>query len=215
MNPVLYVYGPIGDDYSASAVRALDVAKQLDALAQAGHQGVTVRVNSEGGDVFDGIAIHNSFLRSPLDVTMYVDGIAASAASLIVMAGDRIVAAPSSTVMIHRAYTVVGGNAPDFAKAAQDLEAIDETIARIFVTRTGQPIETIRKMLDDETWMSADEALASGFVDEIASADEGGDEQDNAIRTRPTDSPAKRAARAKLSENMKSSAARLPLREEV
>src|SRR5947207_2942090 len=127
MNPVIYIFSAIGDEFSADPVRAVDVARQLDAFAKAGHQGVDVRGNSEGGSVFDGIAIHTAFLRSPLDVTMYVDGLAASAASLIVMAGDRIVAAPSSTLMIHRAWTVAAGNGPELAKAAKELEAIDET----------------------------------------------------------------------------------------
>jgi len=174
VNPVIRIYSPIGEAYSfgGDAVTATGIAKEIDVIKQAGHQAVDVHINSEGGSVFDAIAIHNLFLRSELDVQMFVDALAASAASLIVMAGRRIVAEPSAIIMIHQAWTVVAGNADDMEQAAMELRTVDDAIIGIYAARTGQSLDAVRKMVDSETWLSAEAALEYGFVDEIAPAAE-------------------------------------------
>ena len=103
MNPTIHIYDVIGDGFGSKPVLALDVAEQVKAIEKAGHKTVDVFVASPGGDVFQAIAIHNTLQRSPLTVTMHVDSLAASAASLVLMAGDRIIAAPSSVLMAHLA----------------------------------------------------------------------------------------------------------------
>ena len=103
VNPTIHIYDVIGDGFGSKPVLALDVAEQVKAIEKAGHKTVDVFVASPGGDVFQAIAIHNTLQRSPLKVTMHVDSLAASAASLVLMAGDRIIAAPSSVLMAHMA----------------------------------------------------------------------------------------------------------------
>jgi len=173
-NPVIRIYSPIGDGFSfgGDAVTAAGIAKELDAIKKTGARAVDVHVNSEGGNVFEGITAFNSFLRSGLDVTMYIDGLAASAASLIVMAGDTIIAEPSATIMVHRAWTVQAGNADDMRAAAEALQTVDDAIVGIYAGRTGQSLDAVRKMVEQETWLSAEGALEFGFIDSIAPAAE-------------------------------------------
>jgi len=203
MNPVIRVYAPIGEGFSfgGDAVTAAGVAKEIDAIKKAGHRAVDVHVNSEGGNVFEGIAIHNQLMRSELDVTMYIDGLAASAASLIAMAGDKIIAEPSATIMIHSAWMVQAGNADDMEGAAEALRMVDSAIIGIYSTRTGHSLDAIRKMVRAETWLSAEGALELGFVDSIAAADAA------PTATKSTNRAARSKNRAMLAEQAKSIAA--------
>jgi ATP-dependent Clp protease protease subunit len=171
MNPAIHIYDSIGD-FGIKPVLPEEIAAQLKTFEQAGHKAVDVFVNSPGGEVFAGITLHNLLMRSTLDVIMHVDGLAASAASLVLMAGDKIIAAPSSIVMIHSAWTVAAGNADQFEQAAREMRTVDQSIAGIYAARTGQSLEKIREMLAAETWLGAEDAKALGFVDEIAAAEE-------------------------------------------
>lgn len=126
---------------------------------------LTVVINSGGGDVWAGVSIHDALKELDAEVTVKVSGLAASIASVIAMAGDKIVMTPGSTMMVHRASMLAMGNADDMQKAIDMLETVEEGIISIYADRTGQTKEAIKDMLDSETWMSADKAVELGFAD--------------------------------------------------
>jgi ATP-dependent protease ClpP protease subunit len=132
----LLVYGRIGGGgWFDDGIGATDVAA---ALRDAGPGPINVRLNSPGGDVFDGVAIHSLLARHPGTVTVYVDGLAASAASFIMLAGDRIVSARNAFVMIHGAMTGTYGNAGTHREAADLLEKVSDNIADMYAERAGE-----------------------------------------------------------------------------
>lgn len=135
----------------------------------------TLRVNSPGGDVFDGIAMFNDILAHKGKVKVEVVGVAASIASVIAMAGDEITIASNAFFMIHNAWTIAWGNRHDMRDAADVLEQIDEAIARTYVGRAKSGIRAVREMMDDETWLSASDAVDKGFADKLITIDKGGD----------------------------------------
>jgi ATP-dependent protease ClpP protease subunit len=132
-----------------------------------------LRINSRGGDVFDGIAIHNDLVDHAGRVHVEIAGLAASAASIIAMAGDSITIAESAFVMIHNAWGLVVGNRHDMAQVAEVLAGIDKSLARIYADRTRVGIRAITEMMDKETWFSGKDAVDQGFADGLA--DEGTD----------------------------------------
>lgn len=127
----------------------------------------TLRINSPGGDVFDGIAIFNDILAHKGKVKVEIAGIAASIASVIAMAGDEIVIAPNAFFMVHNAWTGVRGNRHDMRDAADVMEQIDDAIARTYVGRAKVGIRAVQSMMDDETWLSAKDAIDKGFADSL------------------------------------------------
>lgn len=164
-DPELYIY----DDLGPSWAGMIDVDSVVRALKQlpANHKRVIVRINSPGGDVFEGFAIYNALARHPADIVVEVDGLAASAASIVAMAGDTIRMAANSMMMVHRAWTIAIGNGADLAKTVEVLNKVDENLAETYAARTGLDVEEIAVMLDEETWLQADEAVAKGFADEV------------------------------------------------
>lgn len=128
---------------------------------------LNVYINSPGGDVFAGQAIYSMLKRHPATVTVYVDGLAASAASLVAMAGDRIVMPRNAMMMIHNPWTWAAGDANTLRAIADDLDKIRESLVAVYENRTGLDRERIIEMLDAETWMTAEEAVAMGFATEI------------------------------------------------
>jgi ATP-dependent protease ClpP protease subunit len=130
----------------------------------------TLRINSPGGDVFDGIAIFNDLVAHKGKVNVQVSGIAASIASVIAMAGDSIEIAPNAFFMIHDAWTFALGNRHDMEAAAGVLGQIDEAIARTYVSRAQVGIRAVRDMMDAETWLSASDAVDKGFADKLIDA---------------------------------------------
>lgn len=126
-----------------------------------------VVINSPGGDVWAGVAMHDALKELDAEVTIKVSGLAASIASVIAMAGDKIVITPGSTMMIHKASMLAMGNADDMKKAIEMLETVEEGIAAIYADRTGQSLEDINSMMANETWMSADKAVELGFADSV------------------------------------------------
>jgi ATP-dependent Clp protease protease subunit len=163
----LYIYAPIGDGFWGDCVSAKDVVDQLDAFQKEGCTALDVYVNSEGGSVWDGKAIYEAISRFKGEKTVHVDGLAASAASFIAMAGDKIVCSPAATMMIHDAICMAAGNAADLRATADILEMESASIAGIYARRTKQSVDDVKKMMADTTWMSADKAKALGFCDEI------------------------------------------------
>jgi ATP-dependent Clp protease protease subunit len=141
---------------SASAFRA--------ALDKITAEKIIVNINSPGGDVFDGIAIFNDLVAHKAEVVVRVTGLAASAASLIAMAGDRVEIAENALFMIHNAWSGVVGNAKEMQAVASVLVKVDEGLAGTYAARTGGSLETIKQQMDDETWFSAKEAVDAGFA---------------------------------------------------
>jgi len=160
---VVDVVGFIGpsifDDVSLRSVTAQ--------LRQVGDGDVTVRLNSPGGDFFEGQAIYNAFRAHKGRVTMQVMGIAASAASVIAMAGDDIEMAKTSWLMIHNVWSVVIGDWQVMQSAIEDMKKFDQVTADLYQARTGLQAKTIRSMMDAETFLSGAEAIEKGFATKL------------------------------------------------
>lgn len=155
----------IYDDIAYGAVTAASVADQLDALSNVTQ--LDVRISSPGGSVFDGIAIHNAIARHPAHTTVYIDGLAGSAASFIAMAGDEIVINRYAKMMIHDASGITIGNAADMGAAMSVLDMLSQTIAQVYADRTGGTADAWRKAMLAETWYSAQAAVDAGLADRI------------------------------------------------
>lgn len=166
----LYIYGTIGDDWNEEeANRAKDFAKTLDALSP---KALDIRIDSPGGDVYEGFAIASAIKRYEGDTHAYVDGMAASAASYIALMCDRVTMNDYSMFMIHNAWGLCIGNRHEMRDMADRLETIDGAIADIISKRSGMEIENVRAAMDAETWYRADDALAEGICDEVLETDQ-------------------------------------------
>lgn len=128
---------------------------------------LTVRLNSPGGSVFQGLAIASALRTHPADITVRVDGIAASIASVIALAGDRLVVMPGSTMMIHEAAGEAVGDASVMAKMAEVLDTLSANIADMYAAKAGGTRDEWRQRMVAETWFLADEAVAAGLADEV------------------------------------------------
>lgn len=164
-NSTITMLDIIGEDGMGGGVSAKRIAAALRTI---GNRDVTVQINSPGGDMFEGIAIYNLLRAHPARITVDVLGIAASAASVIAMAGDNIRMAPSSFLMLHNAWGVVIGNRHDMAEAATLFERFDGALADIYAVRSGMARSEIAALLDAETFLTAEEAVAAGMADTIA-----------------------------------------------
>jgi len=142
-----------------------------------GVKNVTVHINSPGGDVIAGAEIYSALREHSLNgegsVTVIITGIAASAASIIAMAGDRILMHPVAYMMIHNPWTIAVGDAKELRKAAKTLDVIGEGLITTYQQRTGKDRDELKKMLENETWMSAVTCIEEGFADEIYGAEAG------------------------------------------
>jgi ATP-dependent protease ClpP protease subunit len=166
----LYLYGDVGGWWGG--INAKQITDTLKDLALNGVDELSCYVNSYGGDVFEGFAIYNALKRFDGDVTMYVDGIAASAASLICMAGKSICMSSASMMMIHEASVFNGGTAEDHEAAAAMLAKINESLISVYAARSGESESSVKQMLADETWLTAKEAKSKGFCDQILKDDD-------------------------------------------
>lgn len=168
----------IGEDWwSGGGVTAKRVSAALRSI---GDNDVTVRINSPGGDMFEGIAIYNLLRGHKAKVTVEVLGWAASAASIIAMAGDDIRMGLGTFMMVHNAWGVVVGNRHDMREAASLFDGFDAAIADIYEARTGMKRAEITKLMDSETFMGPSEAVKNGFADMIDDAIEVPTEPENA-----------------------------------
>ncbi len=129
---------------------------------------IHLRVNSPGGSVFAARAIEQAVRMHSSKVIAHVDGLAASAASFLIMAADEIRMAPGSFLMIHKAWTWTAGNANDLRKEADLLEQIDASLVKTYATRSGQDAEAIAQWMADETWIEADRAVELGLANSVA-----------------------------------------------
>lgn len=132
---------------------------------------VTVNINSPGGDMFEGLAIYNLLREYEGRVTVKVLGIAASAASIIAMAGDDIQIGRGAFLMIHNCWVYAMGNRHDFAELAQSLEPFDTAMADIYAARSGLDIAAVQKLMDTESYIGGSDAVAKGLADSLLSAD--------------------------------------------
>lgn len=139
--------------------------KDMDALGDIAN--LNIYINSDGGDVFAGQAIYSMIKRHKAAKTVYIDGLAASIASLIAMAGDKVYMPSNAMMMIHNPYTIAIGNSNEFRKLADDLDKIRESMLVTYAAKTGMEQEELIKLLDAETWLTADDAYTLGFADEI------------------------------------------------
>ena len=145
----------IYDEISSWGIEARQFVKDLSGISA---KTIRLRINSPGGNVFDGVAIYNALKRHPASVRVEVDGLAASIASIIAMAGDTIHMAKNAFLMIHNAWVFAMGDAEEMRKMADVLEKIDGTMASTYAERTGSKPKDIRELMDAETWMTAEEA---------------------------------------------------------
>lgn len=129
---------------------------------------INVRINSPGGSVFDGFAIYNALRSHPATVTTVVEGLAASAASLIALAGDKVVMRPASELMVHEAWTAAAGSSEEMRKIADHLDRINGITAQIYADKAGTPVDMWREAMRVETWFAPDEAKEAGLVDEVS-----------------------------------------------
>lgn len=167
---VITMFDIIGEDYwSGGGITAKKVAAQLRAI---GDRPVEVQINSPGGDMSEGIAIYNVLREHSQPVTIKVMGMAASAASVIAMAGDNVEIGAASFLMIHNCWVIAVGNRHDMAETAAFLAPFDAAMVDVYAARSGQPAADIAKWMDAETFMSGSQAIERGFADSLLAADQ-------------------------------------------
>jgi ATP-dependent protease ClpP protease subunit len=174
------LYDEVGGWYGATADQFIADLRGITS------PNLRVRVNSPGGSVFEGIAIANALRSHPANVTVQVDGIAASIASVIAMAGDRIEMAPNTMMMIHDASGVCLGNASDMEEMAELLDLISDNIADAYASRAGGTRDEWRERMRAETWYLPEDAVTAGLADEATQTPR---------RARPRKSPTRARAR--------------------
>lgn len=171
----MYIYGTIGPGWF-SDISANDVRYRLQSIQA---KTINLHIHSGGGDVFESIAIYNLLKNSDKTVNIYIDGLAGSGASIVAMAGDAIFMPRNTMMMIHNAWTFAQGNAAQLRKLADDLDKIDGAVKESYRARfKGEDFE-LERMLDDETWLKADECVAFGLADQVIDAVELPDDEND------------------------------------
>lgn len=162
----ILLYDEIGPGgFFSSGISAKQFAEDLKELGKI--ETLNVRVNSPGGDVFDGLAIYNTLKRHPANVIIDIDGMALSIASVIVMAGDEIRMAENAMMMIHDPWTVSAGTAEDFRAQADLMDTVKGNLVTTYQNRTQLEAEEIGALMSAETWMTANEAKKNRFIDSV------------------------------------------------
>lgn len=157
--------------YDEIGLWGIDAQWLVQDLMDIGNDDLTVRVNSPGGDVFEGIAIMNALRAHRGTVTAVVEGLAASAASIIAIGGaDRLVMRPQAELMIHDAWGLAMGNAAEMDSMKDQLDRTSDSLAAVYADKAGGTVESWRQAMRDETWMSADEAVTAGLADAVEDA---------------------------------------------
>ncbi|QWR93743.1 Clp protease ClpP [Cronobacter sakazakii] len=172
------IFDVIGADYWGEGVTASRIAGALRSL---NGEDVTVNINSPGGDMFEGLAIYNLLREYDGKVTVKVLGLAASAASIIAMAGDEVQIGRGAFLMIHNCWVYAMGNRHDLAQIATDMAPFDKAMSDIYQARSGLDAATVDKMMDGETYIGGSEAVEKGFADSLLSADEIADDEESPV----------------------------------
>lgn len=160
----VWIYEDISEDWFGEGLTAKRFVEELNALSVTA---IDLHINSAGGSVFDGQAIYNALVRHPAAVTTYIDGLAASIASIVALAGETVVMAANALFMIHNSWGCTCGNAGEMRSFADLLEKVDGSCVAIYEQHSAMTAEEIKAAMDSETWMTAEEAQTAGFVDEI------------------------------------------------
>lgn len=160
----IYLYDTEQDGIGSGSLSSAYLQQQL---VQAAGQDVELHISSAGGSAFDAIAIYDLLKKYPGRVTTYIDALAASAASIVAMAGHQIVMSKYALLMIHKPMAGSGGNADELLKDVQMLNTVQQRLAQIYTDKTGLDDVTINSLINAVTWMTADQALALGFIDRI------------------------------------------------
>lgn len=162
----IWLYDEIGANFwTGDGITAKTFQKELAALGKV--QNITLRINSPGGDVFDGFAIYSQLMAHPANIDVEVDGLAASIASIIAMSGDRIRMAKNAMMMIHNPQGVAIGDANEMERVKALLDQIKGNLTATYVDRTGAKAADIEKWMDEETWFTAEAAVERGFADAV------------------------------------------------
>ena len=156
------------NDENWGFINAKSLINKIKALGNI--QNITLRINSVGGDVFEAQAMYSYLKTHPANITVRVDGLAASAASLVAMAGNKVIMPSNALMMIHNPAGGVWGEAEDMRDTAEILDKIRDTIANVYVAKTGLDREKVISMMDEETWLDATEAHNLKFCDEVEEA---------------------------------------------
>lgn len=162
----IYIYGTITPyAWYDSEVSATDILDQLDSIKAST---IHVRINSEGGSVFEGVAIYNLLREHDAKIHIHVDSLAASIASVIAMAGDVIEISEAASMMIHDPSTITWGTAEELRSTADVLDTLKEQIVAVYVRRTGKTADECRALMSSDTWMTGTQAVEEGFADVIS-----------------------------------------------
>ena len=161
----IFIFDTIGEDWYGG-VSAKSFADELNAL-----EGVTdlnVHINSPGGSVFDGVAIYNLLAKHEAKVAVHIEGMALSIASIIAMAGDIVHIAENAMFMIHNPWSIAVGDAAELRKQADMMDKVKAQMATTYQHKSGLDVELLAEMMDEETWLTGEEAVAQGFADEVS-----------------------------------------------
>jgi len=162
----LRLYGDIG--FPRGGMTARDFDDQLKAMGRVST--INLRIHSEGGDVYDAVAMFSALRRHPARIEVDIDGVALSAATLVMMAADRIRIVQDGKIMVHSPWSFTSGTASELRQKADRLEAMQKTVVRMYAERTRQSEDAITQIMERETWMDPPEAMRLGFIDEITGA---------------------------------------------
>jgi ATP-dependent Clp protease protease subunit len=162
----IYLYGDIGASWFSEGITASQFSKDLKDLGNVSK--IDIRINSNGGDVFEGRTIYSLLVDHKAKKTIYVDGLAASIASLIAMAGDKRIMADGAFMMIHNAWGFAMGDSAEMMRTARLLDSVSASIADTYASRSGYDRNKIVSMMNDETWMDAKQCLDTGFCTKVS-----------------------------------------------
>ncbi|TKB53371.1 Clp protease ClpP [Ferrimonas aestuarii] len=155
----------IYDEIGGWGVSARSFARDIKELGKVTN--ITVRIHSGGGDVFEGMAIYNLLKQHPANVTVYIDGLAASMASVIAMAGDTIIMPSNTMMMVHKPWGIQGGDAEDMRRYADLLDKVEGALISAYLDKTGIDETELQALLAEETWLTGSEAVEKGFADQL------------------------------------------------
>jgi ATP-dependent protease ClpP protease subunit len=153
------------DEIGMWGITAQQFARDLKAQGDLGL--IKLHIHSPGGDVFEGTAIYNLLKNHPARVEVFIDGLAASMASVIAMAGDTIYMPDNAMMMVHKPWGIQGGDADDMRRYAELLDKVENTLVMAYVSKTGKTEDEIKSLLKEETWMTGREAVEAGFADQL------------------------------------------------
>ena len=164
----MYIDGEIvTDEYEDTDTSAAGFRNALKSLGDV--KSINLHINSPGGSVFEGIAIYNMLKQNSARINVYIDGLAASIASVIAMSGDAIFMPSNSMMMVHNPWVMAIGNANELRKQADDLDQITKSSVQTYLAKAGDKLDekTLTQLMDDETWLTAQEAVDYGLADEV------------------------------------------------